>query len=342
VDTDSGNALLYRRPIDSVEAMAIPGSEDGSSIFWAPDSRSVGFFAGGKLKTISLAGGRPTELANANNLGGAAWNADGVILASLVNPGPIHMLVPDGSPPVAVTSFDPARDVDHDAPWFLDDGTHFLYLSWGRTLAENRVWAASLEAPAEPVLVVEGVTAFAYAPGYLVFVRGGVDGALMAQRLDRDRLQLTGEPTVLAEAAAAPVSISTNGTVIYRSVSARTYPLLWIDRNGVEQGAALSPGFYRDAVISPDGSRVAYARRESEHSGLDIAVLDLASGQTTRLTADPADDRAPVWSPDGERLAFLSFRPGAPGMYLKNANGVGAEDRVFVSPGVNWPALIPE
>jgi Tol biopolymer transport system component len=338
VGIETGEALLYRRPIDAVEATPIPGSEDGGSIFWSPDSRSVGFFAGGKLKTVNLAGGRPAELADANNLGGAAWNDDGVILASLVNPGPLHLIAADGSPPVPITSFDPSRDIDHDFPSFLEDGTHFLYLSWGRAFAENQVWAASLDSPDEPILVIQGVTAFAYAaPGYLVFVQGGVGGALMAQRLDTDSLQLTGEPTVLAERAAAPISASANGGVSYRSVSARPYPLVWVGIDGIELGAVLPPGYYRDPVFSPDGSRIAFARRESGTGGLDLSILDLTSGQSTRLTVDPADDRAPVWSPDGERLAFLSFRPGAPGMYVKNANGVGAEARLFESPGVVWP-----
>jgi hypothetical protein len=132
VDTATGRALLYVRSIDAIEALPLEGTEDASGIFWAPDSRSIGFFSRSRVKTISIAGGPPTEIANANNLGGATWNRDGVILASLENPGPLHMIPADGSPPVPITSFDPSVDIDHDFPWFLDDGRHFLYLSWGR------------------------------------------------------------------------------------------------------------------------------------------------------------------------------------------------------------------
>jgi Tol biopolymer transport system component len=338
VDNATGRALLYKRSIDAIEAVPLEGTEDGAGIFWAPDSRSIGFFSRGKVRTISLAGGLPKEIADANNLGGATWNSDGVILASLQNPGPLHMIPPDGSPPVPLTSFDRSVDIDHDFPCFLEDGKHFLYLSWGRTLSQNKVWAASIDKSEAPVLVADGVTAFTYvAPGYLIYIRGGVGGALVAQAFDSDRLKLTGEPTLLAESAAAPISSSNTGVVSYRSVSTTRHPLVWVGTDGAELGTALPPGYHVDPVISPDGSRVAFARQTSDSDGMDIVLLDVDTGELTQLTVESGDDRAPLWSPDGTKLAFLSFRPGAPGMYLKNANGVGAEERILASPGVLWP-----
>jgi TolB protein len=45
-------------------------------------------------------------------------------------------------------------------------------------------------------------------------------------------------------------------------------------------------------------------------------VVDVASGVELRLTDDSAADVAPVWSPDGRRIAFLSDRGGAWAVYV--------------------------
>jgi Tol biopolymer transport system component len=50
------------------------------------------------------------------------------------------------------------------------------------------------------------------------------------------------------------------------------------------------------------------------------------------LTLDPADDLGPVWSPDGQRIAFTTYRKGNADIYVKNANGVGPETPVLESP----------
>jgi hypothetical protein len=56
------NSLLWVRSFDTLTAQSLAGTEGASSPFWSPDSRSLGFFAGGKLKKIDIAGGPPITL----------------------------------------------------------------------------------------------------------------------------------------------------------------------------------------------------------------------------------------------------------------------------------------
>ena len=60
-----GKSQLWVRPLDSLAPLPLPATENATFPFWSPDSRSIGFFAGGKLKKLVLAGGAPTILADA-------------------------------------------------------------------------------------------------------------------------------------------------------------------------------------------------------------------------------------------------------------------------------------
>jgi eukaryotic-like serine/threonine-protein kinase len=75
-----GASLLWVRPFESLSARPLRGTEDGISPFWSPDSRSIGFFARGKLKKIDVAGGPAQTLADAPFPFGGTWNRDGVIV----------------------------------------------------------------------------------------------------------------------------------------------------------------------------------------------------------------------------------------------------------------------
>jgi len=77
---NEGKSQLWVRPLGSVAARPLAGTDGGYYPFWSPDSASVGFFADSKLKRIEIVGGAPQVLANAARGLGGTWNRDGTIL----------------------------------------------------------------------------------------------------------------------------------------------------------------------------------------------------------------------------------------------------------------------
>ena len=62
VAQSAGTETLWLRPLDSLAARELPGTEGATYPFWSPDSRSVAFFAVGKLKRIDVNSGASTAI----------------------------------------------------------------------------------------------------------------------------------------------------------------------------------------------------------------------------------------------------------------------------------------
>jgi hypothetical protein len=101
--------------------------------------------------------------------------------------------------------------------------------------------------------------------------------------------------------------------------------LVWFDREGTELGGVGAPGDYGDVSLSPDGLHVAVSVREPGSEAADIWVLDVGSGVRTRVTSDSADDIAPVWSADGQRILFASSRTGSYDIYERASSDAGGD-----------------
>ena len=99
----------------------------------------------------------------------------------------------------------------------------------------------------------------------------------------------------------------------------------------IPDGPSAPEFFVRDERpdISPDGSRVVYSTFRHSTGMLwnrvhsyEIATAKPDGSDVKRLTRNEYDDRSPVWSPDGRRIAFVSDRDGYPqGMYTMNPDG---------------------
>jgi len=327
--TSEGKTLLWVRPLDSLSPRALPGTEGAAFPFWSPDSRSIGFFAQGKLKRIEASGEPTVALCRVNgDFGGGTWNHDGVILFSLSReyPDVLYRVSSSGGPPTPVTTPDPScHEVAHSAPQFLPDGHHFLYhVACG---GEDRTNVGSLDTK-EGKRVMDGESVVVYAPpGYLLFVREGV---LQVQPFDAKRLEITADPIPVAEQVQykkgvwqSSLSVSENGVLAYEGGN-RNSQLLWVDREGRQLESIGEPAEYVDLELSPDGKRAAIEIRDRQTKNNDIWLFDLLRRVSTRLTfALSSFQFQPAWSPDGSHIVYTSYQKGAYQIQQKMSNGAG-------------------
>ena len=340
VSTDaSGRTLLWVRALDSLTAQPLAGTEEAVYPFWSTDSRSIGFFAAGKLKRIEATGGPVQTLCNASVTRGASWNRDGVILFAPNFNGPLYRISAGGGEPKPVTTLDKTNvETSHLLPYFLPDGRHFLYTVTGGPESRG-IHLGSLDGK-ENRRLLNDISDGEYSPlGYLLFRR---ENALVAQAFDADRLQFTSDAFPIAEQVGydaslfrAFFSISQTGVLAYNSNSGKTQ-LAWVDRNGKQLSLVGQPRNYLRPWLSPDEKQVSVDDLDAQ-GNRDIWIIDLARGNPTRFTFDPAAEVYPVWSPDGSRIVFASNREGVFNLYQKPATGAGKEELLLKTDLVKTP-----
>jgi eukaryotic-like serine/threonine-protein kinase len=329
-----GKTAIWVRPTSGLEAQALPGTDGAIFPFWSPDSRSLGFFADSKLKTIDLDGGSAQVVCDVPLGRGGAWGADGVILFSPAPSAPLMRVSASGGTPVAITKVDTALHTSHRWPFFLPDGKHFLYVALHHDpskSANDTIYYASLDGRENRPLSRSQSNAV-YASGFLLFGRAD---QLMAQPFNPSTGTLSGEPQNVAKGVMndsstwhVDASASNDGFLILGSGASGELQLVWLDRSG-KQVSTIADNLpdLQGAVISPQGDRVALQLNAGE---TDIWVLDLVRGVRTRLTFGPIGNVSPIWSPDGKWVAYASARNGNFAVCRKPSDGSGAEETLLI------------
>jgi Tol biopolymer transport system component len=326
---------LYLRALDNTVAQPIAGTDGARYPFWSPDSRSIGYFAAQKLFRIDITGGPPRALADAAVPLGGTWNADGTILFSPNTVSALMRVPASGGAALAATQLDQPRQKGHRFPSFLPDGRAFLFLAEGGPEVSG-IHLGSLDGePSKRLNAVNSAAAF-LPPERVVFVQ---QGAVVAQRLDTSRGELTGDPVTLVASsgagATAPVgfSVSRTGGVAYRAGGGSPRRTSWFDRKGNVLGQL---SVLNAPEVSSDGRYVAGDR--TSDGNRDVWLLDLVRGAATRFTTHQAVDGFPVWSADGSRIAFHSQRNGNFDVWVKRVDGMtGTEELLVGTPDNEWP-----
>jgi Tol biopolymer transport system component len=309
---------LWIRRLDSASARLIRDSEGATRPFWSPDSRSIAFYAGGRLQRVDLSRGEAiSKICDVDSVSwGGSWSDDGRILFATRGSGIFQVPALGGAPSRLTTVDAPSGERNQWYPQALPGG-RFLYTANGTDYVNGIVYAASFAMPDERVRLLENASQARLAPGadgedYLLWIR---DQTLVAQRFNTETLQLMGEPQRLAE----PAVMATSGRrVLLYGASIGMRQFKWLDRSGNEVGLLGEPGPWAFMRFSPDRRRVATFRAGSN---LGIWLMEKDSGLATRLTSTPGLN--PIWSPDGRTVLFSRNA-----IYRVAADGTGLEERV--------------
>ena len=334
---------LYIRPVNAVTFRKLEGTDNAAQPFWSPDSSSIGFVAGGRLKKVAAAGTPPQEIGTLDgSFFGGAWGADGTILYG--TPNGLRRISAEGGSSETITTVE-KPETGHFWPSLLPGGKHYLYLSWSPETDKRAVMVGTFGANDKTRLIAADSNP-QYAPGYLLFRR---DATVLAQPFDAARLALSGGPVQIAGDIGFNLtngrgfySVSQNGTLIYfqgasgagtgRSGVQAGWQYGWHDRSGRLIVDAGEPGPYGELDVSPDETQIAITRQDPGAPGSDIWVIDWKRRVNTKVTLDPSDDMNPVWAPDGKRIAFVTYRKGNADIFVKNANGIGPETPLIETP----------
>jgi len=327
-----GVQQLYLRAMDSLESKPIPGTEEASNPFFSPDSQWLGFFAGGKLKKISVSGGAEVTLGDAVASHGASWGSQGMIAFTPTQDSPLQQVSDGGGAPQPLTRLEKG-DLFQSWPEFLPDGKAMLFVGGNPATPEVAVHSI---ATGERRNLFQGGTQPRYAPsGHLVYAQRG---NLMAARFDPQRLAVTGAGVPVLEGiqqsatGTTQYSLSATGSLVYVPAGGLTMPqsrLVWVSRNGAEQPLAAPVHAYWYPRLSPDGHRAAVAIGEQEkQTKMQVWLYDLSRDTLTRFTFEETFRVHPVWTPDGKRIAFQSGKEGPSNLFWQLADGSGGLERL--------------
>ncbi|HEX7283703.1 MAG TPA: protein kinase [Vicinamibacterales bacterium] len=329
-----GTPRLWARRLNEPTAREFAGTEGATQPFLAPDGRAIAFFQRGLLKRVDVATGAIQTLTTSATVSpGGTWSVEDVILFS--NRYGLQRISADGGEPRLVVPLNPAfHENSLRYPQFLPDGKHFVYAARSGQPEESGAYLGSLDAAPRRLFSTLAKVAFV-APDQLLFVR---DTTLFAQTFDVATATLSGSPrTITSDLWVQPIGLNAfywaaqDGTLTY--IPSRPTPggaLRWFDRGGRDLGPFDQSRQYVQFRLSPDGKRVAASLPDPARGSRNVWLIEPGRAPA-RFTFPNTHDWEPVWSPDGRRIGFGSYRNGPLDLYIKDATGSMSEVPLLLS-----------
>jgi serine/threonine-protein kinase len=302
---------LMVRALDSGTARPLPGTFGAVSPFFSPDGEWLGFFADGKLKKAPFGGGTPMAICDAPDGLGGSWSGKGTIVFAAATGGPLQQVSANGGTPTRATELDVSRgEFSHRWPEFLPDNETVLYTvgtvgEW----SEAEIVAQTLGRGDRTTVLKGGTNPRYLTSGRIAYAH---DRAIWIASFDLRSRSISGTPVRALEGVSASVDGAAQFAVSREGASVYLPSVQWSARRLVVVDAASQtplaapPHAYVTPRLSPDGKRVLLGVADRDEH---LWSYDLSAGTLTQLTFEGAN-RAPTWSPDGQRVTFSSNRNG--------------------------------
>ena len=344
---EGGPPRLYLRELGRFEAVALEQTDGATNPFFSVDGAWVAFFADGRLKKVSIAGGTPVTLAEVRNERGHAWLLDDSIIVTPTSNTAMLRLpgagTGRGEPFTTLTD----GELSHRWPSQLPDASAVLFSIWNDTGWDFARIGALRSGSKERVVVLEAGGGYprylhdsANGSGYLVYARAE---GLMAGRFDSSALRLSGAPVPIVDAVltnnsgGAHFDLAREGTLAYvpGANAESNRELAWVTRGGERTPAVRVPRAGRSFSLDPTGKRVLRVNVVGQR---DLWMEDLERGTSTRLMSGDGWFTG-TWSPDGEWVVYPKGMPMS-NLYRVRTRAGSPEERLTTSSHGQFPTSI--
>ena len=339
----SANGSLWLRELSRVDAQPLPDTDGAAGLFWSPDSTRIGFIRRGRLWTMPI-GGQATSIAVLPGTPcgepGGLWRTDGRILYSLsCNIHPLFQVSDAGGDLTTALTAQKPEERDFHQMTSLPNGTVILTLDRANTGIDTLVAWDGTNRKTILQLPNERLAFPVYSPsGHLLYQRTTTNAGVWAVPFSADRLEVTGDPFLVAPNMGAP-SMAADGTLLVAPLTATgTNQLAWIDRSGrIEARIDEEHPLIEQPSLSPDGRRVAF-QVSGGVGGRNIWIRDLADGTRTQITTGPELKWRPFWSPDGKDIYYDVEQPGRGARMERQPSAGGGKPETIVDGG-RWGSI---
>jgi serine/threonine-protein kinase len=341
-----GQRVLFRRDLHQLAREPLAGTEGGSDVFFSGDGQRLGFETASELWTVPRTGGTPQKLLPNQPLRGGTWSENDTIVFARVGSG-LWLTPASGGEPRQLTI--PAQGERHELPQMLPGSRAVLFTIMSPTGPPHA--AVLVLTTGEVRTLFEGVGARFVESGHIVF---GLLGNLWAVAFDPHTFETRGaarpvRDDVLWSTTGYPLFTVGGHLLAYvRDVDppsiAGSSVMTWRDRDGRRHPLPFAPANFSMGRLSPGGDRYAVLIAPSN----DLWIYDFDRGSRTRLTSDRVIAySAPIWTPDGSRVAFTTWFDGDVGLGWLRADGSGAVEELIKGVGMRsfertHPAMLPD
>ena len=324
-----GGAVMVRR-LDRQDPIAIAAGAPGIAPFLSDDGQRIGLSRGKTLVIERVGGGDVTTISDETVGDGAFVDNNRIVVID--SAGLVLINLRSGARQVLMV---PPPGINLLQPCVVPGGRHVALTAVGGNLATARVVSVDIDSRRVDTIPIGAALRPQVSGGWLYFARP--TGELNVIRFDPKAMRVSGDPIptgdviVLARggrgAFAAASGVFVNGQRPRNQVVS-------LGTDGRKTVLTDEPGAYHNPRVSPDGRRIVLDRDQGGSLGRDVWILDVATHALSRATS-LGDAHDPVWTPDGRRATYLSFRtPGGP-IITSSADGAPGEQKLFLRGTVN-------
>jgi Tol biopolymer transport system component len=309
---------LWLRDFTQLDARELPDTQGAVYPCWSPDGRHIAYVQRGRLWTVAVEGGQPSEVgavpADLTGSGGTAWSEDGQIVLAGSDTIGLLAIPAKGGDAREVLALDRAHETDFHEVSALPGGRGFLLTVHRREGLDTIELLAAGARRALVRLPGESLrTPVFSSTGHVLYRRESTSPGIWAVAFSLDRLTVSGAPFPVAPGGSAP-SVAQDGSFAFVRAPDTPSEVVWVSRGGAIETVAELPGPASSSTLdvsglgmSTDGRRAVVNVQRGGYG--ELWVCDLVRGTTSRLMSERADALSAVWTPDG-RVIFASLLGG--------------------------------